>query len=237
MKTALWIIVAPSMFAFALAGCGQDEPKAPENATGSAPSEVSTGAATAQTTTDTAAPVGNSSSVIGDASAPQVSASGGPENSPPDVPATLSDAQILQITHVANVGEIEQAKLAQTKAKDARVKSLAAMMIKDHKDADTKGAALAKKASFNPATSSVASSLEGDAQSATDNLKSQTGADFDKSYVDAQVKEHQAVLDTIDQKLAPAAQNPDLKAYLTAVRPKIAMHLQHAQDLQKKMTK
>jgi len=40
-------------------------------------------------------------------------------------------------------------------------------------------------------SSSVASSLEGDAQSATDNLKSQTGADFDKSYVDAQVKEHQ----------------------------------------------
>ncbi len=83
----------------------------------------------------------------------------------------------------------------------------------------------------------MSSSLEGDAKSATDNMKSQTGADFDKSYVEAQVKEHQAVLDAIDQKLAPSATNADLKAYLAAVRPKIAMHLEHAQELQKKLAK
>ena len=36
----------------------------------------------------------------------------------------------------------------------------------------------------------------------------ESGAGFDKSYVDTQVKEHQAVLDMIDQKLLPNAQDP-----------------------------
>jgi putative membrane protein len=163
---------------------------------------------------------------------PPAALSTGNGPSPTEAQPTLSDAQIIEITHTANAGEIEQARLAQTKAKDARVKKLAAMMIKDHSDADAKGLKLAKKASLTPATSPTAESLKSDAESNTTALKSQMGADFDKAYVDAQVKEHQAVLDTIDQKLVPSAQNADLKAYLADVRTAVAMHLDHAKDLQ-----
>ncbi len=148
---------------------------------------------------------------------------------------TLTDEQIVEITHTANAGEIEQARLAQTKAKDGRVKRLAAMMIKDHSDADMKGMKLAKKASLTPSDSPTSTSLKSDAESNTASLKTQTGADFDKAYVDTQVKEHQAVLDMIDEKLSPNAKNADLKAYLTDVRAAVAMHLQHAKDLQSAM--
>ena len=65
--------------------------------------------------------------------------------------------------------------------------------------------------------------------------KSLKGTNFDASYVDTQVKEHQTVLDLLDQKLIPAAKSADVKAYLADVRPKIALHLQHARDLQKAM--
>jgi len=51
------------------------------------------------------------------------------------------------------------------------------------------------------------------------------------------VKEHQAVLDMIDQKLLPNAQDAEVKMFLTEVRGKVAMHLQHAQALQSKMQK
>ncbi len=234
-------MLVPSIFAVALAGCGggnDQEAKAPENA--SAPMPEAGTAVPSQTASD----MGNSaitSNNMADAGGTPTGATGGGETTPTSTdtaPAvTLTDAQILEIAHVANLGEIEQAKLAQTKAKDARVKGLAAMMIKDHKDADTKGTALAKKASLKPDASPTSSSLESDAKSTMDSLKSQTGADFDKSYVDAQIKEHQAVLDTIDQKLLPSAKNADVKAFLAEVRPKIAMHLQHSQDLQKKMAK
>jgi putative membrane protein len=155
---------------------------------------------------------------------------------PSDSSATaLSDEQILEITHVANQGEIEQAKLAQSKGKDARVKRLAAMMAKDHTDADMKGIAVEKKENINPAPSPTSTALEDGAKSVARSLKDRTGTDFDVTYLDTQVKEHQEVLDTIDQKLVPNAHNASVKAYLAEVRPKIAMHLKHARDLQKQM--
>ena len=83
----------------------------------------------------------------------------------------LSDAQILQVVHTANHGEIAQAKLGEAKAKDARVKKPAAMMIKDHPAADHKAMALAKKLN-GPTPSATSTSLESDAQNNTTTLES-----------------------------------------------------------------
>jgi putative membrane protein len=149
----------------------------------------------------------------------------------------LTDGQILQITHTANLGEIDQAKLALSRSKDARVRSLAQMMVQDHSQADKKGMVLAKKENLERSPSSASESLESDAQSTTGTLKADPAADFDKSYVDAQIREHQAVLDTIDQKLVVNATNPELKAYLTEVRAAVASHLKHAQDVQSELQK
>jgi putative membrane protein len=153
------------------------------------------------------------------------------------VSTTLTDAQILQITHTANLGEIEQAKLAASKAKDARVKTLASMMAKDHTDADAEGVALVAKEQLAPSTSSASTALDVGGKNTIESLRSKSGTDFDKAYVDAQVKEHQTVLDTIDQQLIPAAREPELKAYLAKIRPKIAMHHQHALELQSALSK
>jgi putative membrane protein len=214
MITTRLLAILPSVVLTVLLGCGGDQPaKSPDNAsTNEANSGVPAGA-------------------------PEVGIALDASAAPADVPTPLSDAQILQVVHTANLGEIEQAKLAQSKAKDVRVKKLAAMMLKDHTDADGKAMALAKGESLNLAPSSTNTSLESDAGSATSTLKSQNGADFDKGYVDTQVKEHQAVLDMIDQKLIPNAKSAGVKAFLAEVRPKIAMHLRHAQDLQTTMQK
>jgi putative membrane protein len=83
----------------------------------------------------------------------------------------------------------------------------------------------------------VPSASESDAHGATATLKSESGADFDKGYVDTQVKEHQAVLDLIDQKPGPNAKNADVRAFLVEVRTKVATHLEHAQDLQTALQK
>jgi putative membrane protein len=213
IKTRLLAILSSILLA-TLLGCGGDQPaKSPDNAsTNSANNGVPAGA-------------------------PEVGIALDASAVPADGPIPLSDAQILQVVHTANLGEIEQAKLAQSKAKDAGVKKLAAMMLKDHTDADGKAIALAKGESLDLAPSSTNTSLESDAGSATSTLKSQSGVDFDKGYVDTQVKEHQAVLDMIDQKLIPNAKSAGVKAFLAKVRPTIAMHLQHAKDLQTMMQK
>ncbi|MGA7119379.1 MAG: DUF4142 domain-containing protein [Polyangiaceae bacterium] len=156
---------------------------------------------------------------------------------PTEAQPALSDDEILGVLHAADAGEIDQGKLAQTKAKDARVKKLAAMMIKDHSDAETKGTSLAKRANLKLESSPTSLSLENDARGATASLKTEKGTDFDKRYVDTQVQEHQQVLDMIDQKLIPSAKDPGLKTLLADVRGTVAMHLQHAQALQNEMRK
>lgn len=161
-----------------------------------------------------------------------------PDATPPAAPAPiLTDDQIVQVTHLANLGEIDQSKLAQKKAKDARVKKLASMSLKDHQDADTKGQALAKSAGYAATASPVGAALVGDEQGATSTLQAAKGADFDKAYVDAQVKELRGVLTLIDQQLAPNAKSPELRAYLTDLRPKIADRLSDWEKLQQDMAK
>ena len=149
----------------------------------------------------------------------------------------LTDGQILEVTHTANIGEIDQARLALARSKDARVRSLAQMMVQDHSQADKKGMVLAKKEDLEREPSATSASLESDAESTTGTLRAEPAADFDRKYVDAQIREHQAVLDSIDQKLVLSATNAELKAYLREIRAAVASHLQHAQDVQIELEK
>ena len=218
----------------ALLGCGGGRPAvnsaetAPPVATSNTDTVSSDVASVGPTTATT------SSSLPTPASIPAPAELQGP-TAPDETASELTDGQILQIAHTANLAEVEQAKVAQSRTRDPRVKKLAAMMVRDHTAADAKGMAIAKKASWNLAPSSIATSLESDAQSATRTLRSESGGTFDRDYVDTQVKEHRAVLDLIDGKLLPDAKDADVKAFLAEVRPKVAQHLQHAQDLQSAM--
>jgi putative membrane protein len=230
MRTRLFL-AAPSVLL--LLACGSEPPpSAPDNPPPPVPSSaVATGGGPGDA-------VGISSSPLTpDAGAP-MSTGGTPttvSNPAAPAPIDLTDDQILMVTHTANQGEIDQAQLVPSRCKDARVRMLAAMMLTDHKAADAAGVALVTKDHLNPAASAISISLDGDASSATTSLKSLKGGEFDASYVDTQVKEHQTVLELLDQKLIPTAESTDVKAYLADVRPKIALHLQHAQDLQKAM--
>ncbi|HEY8042388.1 MAG TPA: DUF4142 domain-containing protein [Polyangiaceae bacterium] len=238
MNHSARLLVLPSLLTVALAGCGTDHPA---NSTDNPPavptSAVSTGAP-AGSPDALGGSMEGMPTTAGAAEPPPPAPAATADTAPPaDVLAPLSDDQIMRVVHGANAGEIEQAKLAQSRAKDARVKRLAAMMVKDHTEADAKAMSVEKMVSLTPAPSPTSTALESDALTATRVLRSQTGAEFDRGYVDTQVKEHQAVLDTLDQKLIPAARNPEVKAYLAEVRSKVAMHLQHAQELQSALQK
>ncbi len=156
---------------------------------------------------------------------------------PPAAPA-LTDAEIAAISKAANDGEIEHAKLAKTKAKDKKVKDFAAMMTKDHTDANKRQAALAKKAAIEPKESDLSKRLVEDAKTKGEALKNVAkGAEFDRAYIDGQVEAHTMVLDTLDKQMIPAAQNPELKAELEKVRGAVEMHLNQAKEIQAGLAK
>jgi putative membrane protein len=69
------------------------------------------------------------------------------------------------------------------------------------------------------------------------NLKTLTGAAFDKAYVDHEVVYHEQVLEAVDKVLIPNAANAELKALLVQVRPAFVAHLEHAKRIQTSLGK
>ncbi len=140
--------------------------------------------------------------------------------------AALNDGQIAAITASANGAEIEQAKLARSKSKNAKVLQFANMMITQHGDAQKKQ----DKLNISPIESSASADLVAETNKTLESLKQKTGSDFDQAYIDAQVQAHKLVLDTITGKLLPNAKSPELKAYLEEIKPKVEHHLELAQQ-------
>ncbi len=151
----------------------------------------------------------------------------------PPAPPPLTDGEIAAISKAANDGEIEHAKLAKTKAKDKQVKAFAAMMAKDHADANKREAALVKRANITAIENETARKLMDDAKVRTEALNSAAkGPEFDRVYMDHQIQVHTMVLDMITNRMLPAAQNPELKAELEAMRASVEAHLTQAKEIQ-----
>lgn len=149
--------------------------------------------------------------------------------------ASLTDADIAAITEAANTGEVDQGKLAVKKAKNAKVKKFAQMMVDDHSKAKSDQATFVSKAQITPSSNTLSRQIGDDGSQVLSSLQNDSGTDFDVAYIDAQVNEHRQVLTTLDQKLIPAAQNADFKAMLMKQRDKVAEHLKHAEDLQQQL--
>ncbi len=218
MSTSSRVSALSMILAAAAAACGGSDDKPAQSA-----SDV--------TTTSTTAPTPAPDPVA----APTPAADPAPAAAPAPAPApaaTYSDAQIAGIVLTVNKGEIDQAKTAQKNAKNAKVKAFASKMIADHTDANSKESALLKKKKMTSADSDKSTQLTTDASSMNDSLKAQKGADFDKSYIDMQVKMHQDALNLIDNTLLAQVQDADQKSLLNTIRGKVADHLKAAQDIQ-----
>jgi putative membrane protein len=144
---------------------------------------------------------------------------------------SLDDAQIAAITDAANSAEVEQGRLAQSKAADPRVRSFAAMMVEHHGEARRDQQALSVAKQDSPDSERMSK----DADTALSSLQQKTGAEFDRAYIQLQCEEHRKVLQEIDQKLLPAAKDPSLRAYLQELKPKVQEHLAEAERLQKEL--
>jgi putative membrane protein len=149
----------------------------------------------------------------------------------------LDDGKILGILHAANQGEIEQARLAQTRAVDKRVLAFAKMMMKDHTNADQKGEKLGKDRKIVPADSAIEKHIQSDVKLTMAKLSAALAPDFDKEYVDAQVKGHHDVLMLLRDQLRPNATDAKLRELLDTITPTVQHHYDEALKLQKSGTK
>lgn len=124
---------------------------------------------------------------------------------------------------VANLFEIETSKLAVKTSKNKDVLAFANKMITDHTKAGT-----AFKAAVGKATGVTppAEKLDEAHQKKLDDLKTKTGEDFDKAYIDAQQDAHDEAVSLFDS-YANNGEDAALKAFAAETLPTLKAHEEH----------
>ena len=154
-------------------------------------------------------------------------------SAPAPAPAApdLSDSEVAHVAVTANSIDVELARLAQTRTRNAAVRRFATTMIADHTAVNAQAAALAGRLGVTPTDNAVSQSLLSGAAQARTAIEPLQGVTFDRAYMDREIAYHQAVLDALDGLLIPTSANADLKQLLVDVRPAIAAHLEHAKTI------
>ncbi len=147
----------------------------------------------------------------------------------------LGDPQIAHVAVTSNSIDSAAGADARSKARNAQVREFAQQMVRDHGAVNKQAVALATKLNVTPADNDVSRQLQQGADQARSTLSGQTGAGFDRAYIDHEVQYHQQVLDALDNTLIPGAQNAELKALLQQVRPNVAAHLERAKSIQRSL--
>lgn len=149
--------------------------------------------------------------------------------------AAMNDANILSVISMANSNEIGAGKAAQEKATNGDVKSYANDMVKDHTAMQGEADKVAKAAGITAEPPANADQMKAHASAEMDSLKAAAkGNAFDTAYINAQVNDHQMVLDHLKQ-FQTSAQNAQLKDLVTKAIPKVQQHLDRAKQIQTKL--
>jgi putative membrane protein len=160
----------------------------------------------------------------------------------PDAPSRvdkgdLNDAEIIGILEVANDAEVDQGSFAEEHARAPTVRAFAQMMVKHHGAAKQKTVATAKQLHVVPKPSAQSGEVQSDSASMMKDLRDSDPDDFDKTYMNAQIKAHEKLLRMIDGDLVPSAAAPELKKLLADTRAQVQQHLAMAHSKRDQLKK
>jgi putative membrane protein len=126
--------------------------------------------------------------------------------------------------------EVKLGEVASNSAENADVKAFGQMMVKDHGAANDELKTLASSKGIT-----LDEKLDEKNQKMVDNLSKKTGAAFDKAYMAAMVKDHNA--DVKEFKTASEkADDADIKAWAGKTLPTLEAHLDKAKEVNKALS-
>jgi predicted outer membrane protein len=139
-------------------------------------------------------------------------------------------ANIASVVRSANEGEIQQAKLALQRGRDAEVSSFAERMVDVHETSNDDLDQVLADLSIDQEPNRTAAALAADAIRGYTELNVARAGDFDREYMLLQVQMHAEVLQIADaaEELTPEA---NVRAFLTDLRITVEAHLDEAIDL------
>ena len=153
---------------------------------------------------------------------------------------TMNPSAVLSMLHQVNQDEIKLGKAAQSRAQSDKVKDYAKDMVEDHTALDKKLTEFVQKegkgklhlsSSAIPAAKREA--LKTSSKEAERKLSSASGATFDREYISAMFKGHDAVLTDLDAALPSLEGKDKLHDLVSDARDKVKAHRDHANDILK----
>ena len=127
------------------------------------------------------------------------------------------------------LAEVELGRLATQRAGDPSVREFGARMVADHSRANSELKSIAAQKGIQ-----LPADLSSEQKSEKDKLAQMSGADFDKEYMSAMVKDHEEDVEDF-QTQAKDGSDPDIKAFAGKTLPTLQNHLQMARDTAKKV--
>jgi putative membrane protein len=144
----------------------------------------------------------------------------------------FTDPSIAAVGSASNQDEIQTSRLALERASDARVKAFAQRMIDDHSRVEQQMQSMLQLKGMVPVDNALSLQMKRNLAQTLEELRSRSGAEFDREYMAEQVADHDMTLKTLDTSLIPECDDAQMKSYLRdTVRPAVAMHLQDAKQL------
>jgi putative membrane protein len=126
--------------------------------------------------------------------------------------------------------EVELGKLAQQQAQNQEVVQFGQRMVDDHGKANAKLKTVAEQKGIQLPTE-----LPADAQQKYDELQQVSDAEFDKTYMDEMVQDHEKDIAAFE-KQAQSGQDPELRAFAEETLPTLREHLDLAKEAQSQVT-
>lgn len=140
-----------------------------------------------------------------------------------------SEEEFIKKASQRGIKEVELGKLAAKRWLSKEVKQFGKMMVNDHSKANKELAKLAAKKKVQ-----IAKQMDEDHKSEYDRLAKLAGKEFDKEYVEAMVDDHEEDVEEFEE-MAADAEDPDVKQFAKKTLPTLKKHLEHIEQLSKKM--
>jgi putative membrane protein len=148
--------------------------------------------------------------------------------------ATMSDANIMALLNTIDKSEIEAAQLAEQKAQSPEVRGYATRLIDEHMRLLDQHHRLADDLKMQPDKPRLAASLKDTHQETMDELRKKSGHEFDRAYIDYQIRMHEQAVKLVE-RTEDSAENARMKVHLRKTRPDLQSHLAQAQTLQRQL--
>ena len=141
----------------------------------------------------------------------------------------MDDNMIVGMMSGANGAEIAAGQVAAEKAQNQEVRQFATSMVEEHQR--LQGQVDSVVAILNLERAPVPDSLSQHLEQARQQLTSQAaGAEFDRMYMEHQVRDHQNTLNAL-QSVQNAVQNERLRTVVTGAIPAVQEHLERARTI------